>query len=197
MGAPRIAWDGKTVDLEDLSAYDGRFRKRRVAVRSDSGVTRTSVLEAGLAWVEVEIEAFDDRTLFERLRAFEAWASRGKPFAFSFDAAKQSSTTLTASAAVGATSLTVASIVGFAAGDRIWLRSADGLSYEAATIAGAPSGSTLPLASGLAYAYAVADEVRHADYFPALELLEDQESIAREIPGNLFVFGFAAREYVS
>lgn len=57
-------------------------------------------------------------------------------------------TTLTANAALNATTITVASIVGLTSGDNIGITQTDGSKFWT-TINGAPSGSTVTLASGL------------------------------------------------
>ncbi len=59
-------------------------------------------------------------------------------------------TTLTADAASGATSLTVASIAGFANGNQISIEQDNGV-YKTTTISGAPSGTTIVLAAGLTF----------------------------------------------
>lgn len=68
------------------------------------------------------------------------------------------STTLSAAAAVGATSLTVTAITNFASGDLI--RVGAGEEMELAQITGAPSGNTINLVSpGLVYAHAIGEAV--------------------------------------
>ncbi len=59
-------------------------------------------------------------------------------------------TTLTADAASGATSLTVASIAGFSNGDAISIEQDNG-TYKSTTVSGAPSGNTITLAAGLSF----------------------------------------------
>lgn len=93
------------------------------------------------------------------------WARKGGTFTFAKDSTKVSSTTLSAGASSGGSSLTVASTSGIVAGDQIILRSDTDI--ELAKVSSIPVSGTISLTETLNVAFASGSVVRHEFYWSA------------------------------
>lgn len=184
MGFPRIVYNGKTLDF----SYDGYriqldYPRRRVENYSASRIGEVLNISAdvmhsfAIRWL-VNSNA-TDAALRYHLYEFVEWARQGKAWTFARDSSKASSTTLSAGAAVGDTTLTVTSISGFSSGDLCILRSSTQI--ELVKINGAPSGNTITLADTLNFDYASGSRFRHEQYMPA-RLLGNQHPIQERPP---------------
>lgn len=92
-------------------------------------------------------------------------------------------TTLTAAASAGATAMSVASITGISASDNVGVRLTDG-SIHWTTVSGAPSGSTVTLASGIPTGKSAASGARLIAYTTKIMLPLQMISVRRRDSNN-------------
>jgi hypothetical protein len=106
-----------------------------------------------------------DLDFYARLWQFVAHAKAGGEFSFAVDSAKDSSTTLSAQAAAGATSLSLTSTAGMSVGDVLYIEHlTDKSKWEKNVINAIPGAVTLEQA--VVETYPASSIVRHHEYFP-------------------------------
>ena len=193
MSDPRITWtpDGEsssvTLDFpHGLTRLQGLRNVQRGLAVSASGVATSVVYDA---WAEflVELRAVSresDPTAFAKLTAWWSHAARGGEFAFAVDSSKMSSTTLSAAASQGDTTVSVASTTGFSAGDWVVFEDDDDpTKWERHRISSVGTG-TLTIGAGLAWSYASGSPVRHAEYWPKCVCLETKSPLVEREAGR-------------
>jgi len=188
---PRITYDSKTIDINLAnSGLQLAFSQEKNINNSSSGKAET-VNKFGIQ--EVSLEMVFNNSDYDDFVAWWSWARQGLSWSFVMDASKMVSTTLTASAAAGATSLEISDKTGLADGDYCFLKSALDDKFEVIQLSSTGvvywvdelgnymvdelgnylifSDSNLELVSVTKFSYEVNDILRHWDYWPQVVCL--------------------------
>lgn len=196
MGSPRIVYAGRTIDLGYLSTYLPSPSLVASTARSDSGASR-KIVTGAYDHVTFSVEGFADRALYLALRAWWDYASTGAPWALAVDSAKMTSTTLAQAASSDSDTLQLAAGggAGISAGDALRVIDAmDQTAREIVTVA-TKAGDAL-YCPGLLHDFSLGSIVRHLEYHPALELL-DESCPVQEGDGLIYTLSAEAREVAS
>ena len=169
MGLPRIAYNGKNIDLpEDVSVLPWEPRVVATQTRTVGGIVETLVQRTDvMVTVEWDLLASDgdsDTTRKRQLRQLSQWAQAGNAFAFARDRDKTVHTALDADAAAGDSGVTVEDAAGIAAGDECVIR--DAVRSELVRAASV-SGTTVTLEEVLDFDWSAGARFRHAEFWPA------------------------------
>lgn len=191
MGAPTLYWGSASLALDQLGEYQYQRRAHRNIGRSDAGVSETVIQEV-YDEITLGVEDMSSQAMRDALEVWWSHAVQGKSFGFAFDSGEKVDTTLTATAAVGATSCAVTSASGITIGKRYWLRDADGVNQDIVTVSNVVT-LTVTFAPALIYAHVAGTIFRSMDYFPALEAVDDDLPIV-EKPGLTWSLRHTARE---
>lgn len=196
MGSPRIVYAGRTIDLGYLSTYLPSPSLVSSTARSDSGASR-KIVTGAYDHVTFSVEGFSDRVLYLVLRAWWDYAATGAPWAFAVDSAKMTSTTLAQAESADSDTLQLAAGggAGISVGDVLRVIDAmDPTVREIITVAG-KAGDTLYCSERI-HAFSSGSTVRHLEYHPALELL-DESCPVQEGDGLIYTLSAEAREVAS
>lgn len=196
MGSPRIVYAGRTIDLGYLSTYLPSPSLVSSTARSDSGASR-KIVTGAYDHVTFSVEGFSDRALYLALRAWWDYAATGAPWAFAVDSDKMTSTTLAQAASPDSDTLQLAAGcgAGISAGDALRVIDAmDPTVREIVTVA-AKYGDEI-YCPGLLHDFSLGSIVRHLEYHPALELL-DESCPVQEGDGLIYTLSAEAREVAS
>lgn len=196
MGSPRIVYAGRTIDLGYLSTYLPSPSLVSSTARSDSGASR-KIVTGAYDHVTFGVEGFSDRALYLALRAWWDYAATGAPWAFAVDSAKTTSTTLAQAESAGSNALHLAAGggAGISAGDALRVIDAmDPTVREIVTVA-TKAGDALYCSERI-HAFSFGSIVRHLEYHPALELL-DESCPVQEGDGLIYTLSAEAREVAS
>lgn len=196
MGSPRIVYAGRTIDLGYLSTYLPSPSLVSSTARSDSGASR-KIVTGAYDHVTFSVEGFSDRALYLALRAWWDYAATGAPWAFAVDSAKMTSTTLAQAESADSDTLQLAAGggAGISAGDALRVIDAmDPTVREIVTVV-TKAGDAL-YCPGLLHDFPLGSIVRHLEYHPALELL-DESCPVQEGDGLIYTLSAEAREVAS
>lgn len=196
MGSPRIVYAGRTIDLGYLSTYLPSPSLVASTARSDSGASR-KIVTGAYDHVTFSVEGFSDRALYLVLRAWWDYAATGAPWAFAVDSAKMTSTTLAQAESADSDTLQLAAGggAGIFPGDALRVIDAmDPTVREIVTVAG-KAGDALYCSERI-HAFSSGSIVRHLEYHPALELL-DESCPVQEGDGLIYTLSAEAREVAS
>lgn len=196
MGSPRIVYAGRTIDLGYLSTYLPSPSLVASTARSDSGASR-KIVTGAYDHVTFSVEGFSDRALYLALRTWWDYAATGAPWAFAVDSAKMTSTTLAQAASSDTDTLQLAAGggAGISAGDALRVIDAmDPTAREIVTVV-TKAGDAL-YCPGLLHDFSLGSIVRHLEYHPALELL-DESCPVQEGDGLIYTISAEAREVAS
>lgn len=196
MGSPRIVYAGRTIDLGYLSTYLPSPSLVSSTARSDSGASR-KIVTGAYDHVTFGIEGFSDRALYLALRAWWDYAATGAPWAFAVDSAKMTSTTLAQAAGDDSDMLQLAAGggAGISTGDALRVIDAMDPTVREIVIVAAKAGDAL-FRSERIHAFSSGSIVRHLEYHPALELL-DESCPVQEGDGLIYTLSAEAREVAS
>lgn len=196
MGSPRIVYAWRTIDLGYLSTYLPSPSLVSSTARSDSGASR-KIVTGAYDHVTFSVEGFADRALYLALRAWWDYASTGAPWAFAVDSAKMTSTTLAQaeSGEYGTLHLATGGGAGISAGDALRVTdAADPTVREIVVVSGAIG--DVVHCPDLLHDFSLGSIVRHLEYHPALELL-DESCPVQEGDGLIYTLSAEAREVAS
>lgn len=196
MGSPRIVYAGRTIDLGYLSTYLPSPSLVASTARSDSGASR-KIVTGAYDHVTFSVEGFSDRALYLALRAWWDYAATGAPWAFAVDSAKMTSTTLAQAEGADSETLQLAAGggAGISEGDALRVIDAMDPTVREIVIVAAKAGDTL-YCPDLIHAFSSGSIVRHLEYHPALELL-DESCPVQEGDGLIYTLSAEAREVAS
>lgn len=174
MAGSKIVWTPigesgtENVDLTNLGL-------QRLAGGVETDAERT-ITPAGRAVVlfhdvwstyEVHVDGIhrtDDAQAWLQLQSFLAHAGSGAEFTLQVDSAKTYSSTLSAGAARGATTLSVASATGLAAGDTVVIEHATDPRRQSTSISGPPAPTSFTISPALHHAQPAGSAVRHFQF---------------------------------
>lgn len=197
MGSPRIVYAWRTIDLGYLSTYLPSPSLVASTARSDSGASR-KIVTGAYDHVTFSVEGFSDRALYLALRAWWDYAATGAPWAFAVDSAKMTSTTL-AQAAESADSdtlqLAAGGGAGISAGDALRVIDAADPTVREIVVVSGVIGDVVHCPE-LLHDFSLGSIVRHLEYHPALELL-DESCPVQEGDGLIYTLSAEAREVAS
>lgn len=196
MGSPRIVYAGRTIDLGYLSTYLPSPSLVSSTARSDSGASR-KIVTGAYDHVTFSVEGFSDRALYLALRAWWDYAATGAPWAFAVDSAKMTSTTL-AQAEIGeygALHLATGGGAGISAGDALRVIDAADPTVREIVVVSGVIGDVVHCPD-LLHDFSLGSIVRHLEYHPALELL-DESCPVQEGDGLIYTLSAEAREVAS
>ena len=175
--------------------FGGRYFTSGNTSVSEQGGHFTQAFDS-FAQYEVQIPAItyprdDGQTAEELLASLHVWLShvgQGGTFALALDSDKDDETTLTVATVQTDTSLTVASISGFASGDWIYLEDVDDPTKWCETrITSAPTGSTIPIRRK-EWGMGIGSIVRHKDYFPKCVVVGQPEFRERDAGNGAYLW---------
>lgn len=196
MGSPRIVYAGRTIDLGYLSTYLPSPSLVASTARSDSGASR-KIVTGAYDHVTFGVEGFSDRALYLALRAWWDYAATGAPWAFAVDSAKMTSTTL-AQAEIGeygTLHLATGGGAGISAGDALRVIDAMDPTVREVVVVSGVIGDVVHCPD-LLHDFSLGSIVRHLEYHPALELL-DESCPVQEGDGLIYTLSAEAREVAS
>lgn len=196
MGSPRIVYAGRTIDLGYLSTYLPSPSLVASTARSDSGASR-KIVTGAYDHVTFSVEGFSDRALYLALRAWWDYAATGAPWAFAVDSAKMTSTTL-AQAEIGeygTLHLATGGGAGISAGDALRVIDAMDPTVREVVVVSGVIGDVVHCPD-LLHDFSLGSIVRHLEYHPALELL-DESCPVQEGDGLIYTLSAEAREVAS
>lgn len=196
MGTPRIVYAGRTIDLGYLSTYLPSPSLVASTARSDSGASR-KIVTGAYDHVTFSVEGFSDRALYLALRAWWDYAATGAPWAFAVDSAKMTSTTLAQAANYDSDTLQLAAGggAGISAGDALRVIDAADPTVREIVVVSGVIGDVVHC-SDLLQDFSSGSIVRHLEYHPALELL-DESCPVQEGDGLIYTLSAEAREVAS
>lgn len=196
MGSPRIVYAGRTIDLGYLSTYLPSPSLVASTARSDSGASR-KIVTGAYDHVTFSVEGFSDRALYLALRAWWDYAATGAPWAFAVDSAKMTSTTLAQAEIEESETLHLVSGggAGISIGDALRVIDAMDPTVREIVIVAAKAGDAL-YCSDRIHAFSSGSIVRHLEYHPSLELL-DESCPVQEGDGLIYTLSAEAREVAS
>lgn len=196
MGSPRIVYAGRTIDLGYLSTYLPSPSLVASTARSDSGASR-KIVTGAYDHVTFSVEGFSDRALYLALRAWWDYAATGAPWALAVDSAKMTSTTLAQAEIEESETLHLVSGggAGISTGDALRvIDAADPTVREILTVTSV-IGDVVHCSDAL-HAFSAGSVVRHLEYHPSLELL-DESCPVQEGDGLIYTLSAEAREVAS
>lgn len=196
MGSPRIVYAWRTIDLGYLSTYLPSPSLVASTARSDSGASR-KIVTGAYDHVTFSVEGFSDRALYLALRAWWDYAATGAPWAFAVDSAKMTSTTLAQAANYDSDTLQLAAGggAGISAGDALRVIDAADPTVREIVVVSGVIGDVVHC-SDLLHDFSLGSIVRHLEYHPALELL-DESCPVQEGDGLIYTLSAEAREVAS
>lgn len=196
MGSPRIVYAGRTIDLGYLSTYLPSPSLVASTARSDSGASR-KIVTGAYDHVTFSVEGFSDRALYLALRAWWDYAATGAPWAFAVDSARMTSTTLAQAESADSDTLQLAAGggAGISTGDALRVIDAADPTVREIVIVAAKAGDALYCSERI-HAFSLGSIVRHLEYHPALELL-DESCPVQEGDGLIYTLSAEAREVAS
>lgn len=196
MGSPRIVYAGRTIDLGYLSTYLPSPSLVASTARSDSGASR-KIVTGAYDHVTFSVEGFSDRALYLALRAWWDYAATGAPWAFAVDSAKMTSTTLAQAESADSDTLQLAAGggAGISTGDALRVIDAMDPTVREIVIVATKAGDALYCSERI-HAFSSGSIVRHLEYHPALELL-DESCPVQEGDGLIYTLSAEAREVAS
>lgn len=196
MGSPRIVYAGRTIDLGYLSTYLPSPSLVASTARSDSGASR-KIVTGAYDHVTFSVEGFSDRALYLTLRAWWDYAATGAPWALAVDSARMTSTTLAQaeSADSGMLQLAAGGGAGISAGDALRVIDAMDPTVREIVVVYGVIGDVL-LCPNMLHDFSLGSIVRHLEYHPALELL-DESCPVQEGDGLIYTLSAEAREVAS
>lgn len=196
MGSPRIVYAGRTIDLGYLSTYLPSPSLVASTARSDSGASR-KIVTGAYDHVTFSVEGFSDRALYLALRAWWDYAATGAPWALAVDSAKMTSTTLAQAEIEESETLHLATGggAGISTGDALRVIDAADPTVREIVIVAAKAGDALYCSERI-HAFSSGSIVRHLEYHPALELL-DESCPVQEGDGLIYTLSAEAREVAS
>lgn len=196
MGSPRIVYAWRTIDLGYLSTYLPSPSLVSSTARSDSGASR-KIVTGAYDHVTFSVEGFSDRALYLALRAWWDYAATGAPWAFAVDSAKMTSTTLAQAANYDSDTLQLAAGggAGISAGDALRVIDAADPTVREIVVVSGVIGDVVHC-SDLLHDFSLGSIVRHLEYHPALELL-DESCPVQEGDGLIYTLSAEAREVAS
>lgn len=196
MGSPRIVYAGRTIDLGYLSTYLPSPSLVSSTARSDSGASR-KIVTGAYDHVTFSVEGFSDRALYLALRAWWDYAATGAPWALAVDSARMTSTTLAQAESADSDMLQLAAGGGaeISVGDALRVIDAMDPTVREIVIVAAKAGDVL-YSSDRIHAFSSGSIVRHLEYHPALELL-DESCPVQEGDGLIYTLSAEAREVAS
>lgn len=196
MGSPRIVYAGRTIDLGYLSTYLPSPSLVASTARSDSGASR-KIVTGAYDHVTFSVEGFSDRALYLALRAWWDYAATGAPWALAVDSAKMTSTTLAQaeSGEYGTLHLATGGGAGISAGDALRVIDAMDPTVREIVVVSGVIGDVVHCSDAL-HAFSAGSIVRHLEYHPALELL-DESCPVQEGDGLIYTLSAEAREVAS
>ncbi len=178
--------------------FSGRYRTVGNSSVTEQGAHFTQSFDS-YALYRCEIPSIlyprsDGQVAEEVLASIHVWLShvgQGGTFSLALDSDNDDETTLTVATVQTDTSLTVASISGFALGDWIYLEHADDPTKWCETrITSAPTGSTIPIRRK-EWSMPIGSIVRHKDYFPKCVVVGDPFFEERAAGGGAFRWDLA------
>lgn len=196
MGSPRIVYAGRTIDLGYLSTYLPSPSLVASTARSDSGASR-KIVTGAYDHVTFSVEGFADRALYLALRAWWDYAATGAPWAFAVDSAKTTSTTLAQAESHDSDTLHLATGggAGISAGDALRVIDAADPTVREIVVVSGVIGDVVHCPD-LLHDFSLGSIVRHLEYHPALELL-DESCPVQEGDGLIYTLSAEAREVAS
>lgn len=196
MGSPRIVYAWRTIDLGYLSTYLPSPSLVSSTARSDSGASR-KIVTGAYDHVTFSVEGFSDRALYLALRAWWDYAATGAPWAFAVDSAKMTSTTLAQAANYDSDMLQLAAGggAGISAGDELRVIDAADPTVREVVVVSGIIGDVIHCPD-LFHDFSLGSIVRHLEYHPALELL-DESCPVQEGDGLIYTLSAEAREVAS
>lgn len=196
MGSPRIVYAGRTIDLGYLSTYLPSPSLVASTARSDSGASR-KIVTGAYDHVTFSVEGFSDRALYLALRAWWDYAATGAPWAFAVDSARMTSTTLVQaeSGEYGTLHLATGGGAGISAGDALRVTDAADPTVREVVVVSGVIGDVVHCPD-LLHDFSLGSIVRHLEYHPALELL-DESCPVQEGDGLIYTLSAEAREVAS
>lgn len=196
MGSPRIVYAWRTIDLGYLSTYLPSPSLVSSTARSDSGASR-KIVTGAYDHVTFSVEGFSDRALYLALRVWWDYAATGAPWAFAVDSAKMTSTTLAQAANYDSDTLQLAAGggAGISEGDALRVIDAMDPTVREIVVVSGVIGDVVHC-SDLLHDFSLGSIVRHLEYHPALELL-DESCPVQEGDGLIYTLSAEAREVAS
>lgn len=196
MGSPRIVYAGRTIDLGYLSTYLPSPSLVSSTARSDSGASR-KIVTGAYDHVTFSVEGFSDRALYLALRAWWDYAATGAPWALAVDSARMASTTLAQAESVeyGTLHLATGCGAGISAGDALRVIDAADPTVREIVVVSGVIGDVVHCPD-LLHDFSLGSIVRHLEYHPALELL-DESCPVQEGDGLIYTLSAEAREVAS
>lgn len=196
MGSPRIVYAGRTIDLGYLSTYLPSPSLVASTARSDSGASR-KIVTGAYDHVTFSVEGFSDRALYLALRAWWDYAATGAPWALAVDSARMTSTTLAQaeSGEYGMLHLATGGGAGISAGDALRVIDAADPTVREVVVVSGVIGDVVHC-SDLLHDFSLGSIVRHLEYHPSLELL-DESCPVQEGDGLIYTLSAEAREVAS
>lgn len=196
MGSPRIVYAGRTIDLGYLSTYLPSPSLVASTARSDSGASR-KIVTGAYDHVTFSVEGFSDRALYLALRAWWDYAATGAPWALAVDSARMTSTTLAQaeSGEYGTLHLATGGGARISAGDALRVIDAADPTVREIVVVSGVIGDVVHCPD-LLHDFSLGSIVRHLEYHPALELL-DESCPVQEGDGLIYTLSAEAREVAS
>jgi len=174
MGKPKFFWLGKELKFPfEVSEYEAR-RKVRSSTKYSANGTAFTVFEHSYDEVKIELDVFSDRDFYHALKAWWAWAKKGKPYGFVLDEDDAVLTALANPAEAGQSEIKVLSTEGITVGGKYKLRSEIEENEEIVKVSGIGEGGTIYLDSPLDYSYEAGDSFRSVDYYPSVISLDGE-----------------------
>lgn len=172
MGVSSIVWNGNVLNFPSPpSTYVGRRRSDRIMVVSQGGIPSTSLRNLW-DFVDSTWENLSDRAFERSLRAWYAWAARGRPFSFSLDQADNQFTTLDGGAAAGQAAIPVTDGTGFTVGNSYLIRQDQGDEEEMIVVL-TSTASLVTADANLKFSYGSGDVLKSRDHHGSMVLLDD------------------------
>lgn len=168
MGNPQMVWNGNTLAFPGPpTLYDWRLRSDRDVTVSGGRVSATGH-RISYDEVRIQLANFEDEAFAAALRAWWAWARRGKQYSFAFDSADVVDLVLNGAAAAGQADIPLANTSSVVVGRRYLLREVQGEEEETIKVASVVTNVKAVADANLKYGYLTGDIFRSLDYFPKM-----------------------------
>jgi hypothetical protein len=189
VGFPLITYNSKTINFPDR-AYRLQIDSPRhmTSNRSASGFAEDLKIRADVQ-VDVGFRWFPNASTsdFKRqLKQWHVWAQEGRAWNFGIDSTDTVFTTLSASAAAGATVLSLATMTGVAVDGLYIVRNTLDLEVVKVTALNTPGAGQVTIADPLNFSYFLGDRFRSERVWPGRLLSNENPIVDHPAPNHIF-----------
>lgn len=186
MPIPQIVWNGNTLAFpKELQAYNWRLRSDRVLDVSTGRVSATGH-RSSYDEVRIVFGPFEESTFADDLRAWWAWARRGKQYSFALDPADVVNLALNGAAAAGQKDIPLAVTASVVVGRNYLVRAPNGEGEEIIQVASVTTNVKAVAQNNLRFSYATGDTFRSVDYYPKMVSQDSDLPLTRQVTTFLF-----------